>query len=143
MTHQHFEVQCHTELELDRRHADKERPPKSAKLVVDLVFGPSPGGGGDYRIYLLSTNRERSTWILWLKVEDADGKPIYDRIATGRPYRGVPAKVAAELLLSESCQRKRVERQELEWGDFVQNDLIIINAGLLNEHDIRRIFFGK
>ena len=98
---QPFEVQSY----LAELCEDGERPPRSAKMVAYLDLGSGPGGG-DYRIYSLSTNRERSLWILWLTATDLD-KPLYGRVATGRPYRGYPARFAAEQLLIKSWQDER------------------------------------
>jgi len=90
-------------------------------------MGSGPGSG-DFRIYLLSTNRERSLWILWLMGENE--KPLYCRIATGRPYRGSPAKFAAERLLTKSWQD---ERDTEGWHP---PEALVLNAGLLNREDI-------
>jgi hypothetical protein len=103
--------------------------------VVDLDMGSGPGSG-DFRIYLLSTNRERSLWILWLRGENPEKyRPAFwhCRVATGRPYRGYSAKFAAEQLLIKSWQD---ERDKMQW---VPPQALVMNAGLLNEEDIDRI----
>ena len=100
-------------------------------MVAYLDLGSGPGGG-DYRTYLLSTNRERSLWILWATAIDDLGKPLYCQIATGRPYRGYPAKFAAEQLLIKSWQDE-VALEGLSDGALVMGE------GLLNKEDIHRI----
>jgi hypothetical protein len=119
---QPFEVQSYVGGE------DGERPPRSAKMVAHLDLGSGPGGG-DYRTYLLSTNRERSLWILWL---DWD-KPLYCRVATGRPYRGYTARFAAEQLLIKSWHH---ERAVYGW---LPDCALVLQEGLLNKEDIHRI----
>jgi hypothetical protein len=123
---QHFKVQSY----LAELSEDGERPPRSAKFVVDLDLGSSPGGG-DYRTYLLSTDRKRSLWILWLRGNDWH-KPLYCRVAAGQPYRGYPAKYAAEQLLMKSWQD---ERGIGEVPPYVS----VLQEGLLTKADIRRI----
>ena len=101
---QPFEIQSYIGGDIAEPREDGERPPRSAKFVVYLDMGSGPGGG-DYRTYLLCTNRERSDWTLWLRCNDYDlGKPLYGRIATGWPYRGYEARFAAEQLLIKSWQ---------------------------------------
>lgn len=110
-----------------------ERPPRSAKLVAYIDFGSGPGGG-DYRTYLLSTDRERSGWHLWLMVFDDDtGKRIYGRLASGSPYRGYPAKYAAEQLLTKVLEEER----DIGWVE--QSPWGVMEAGLLDADDIERI----
>ena len=88
----------------------------------------------DYRVYLLSTNRERSLWILWLRGDDGEnGRPQYCRIATSRPYRGYSARFAAEQLLIKSWQDERDK-----WGIGAPWALPM-SEGLLTEEDINRI----
>jgi hypothetical protein len=128
---QQFEVQSYIGTEIAQLREDGERPPRSAKLVVDLDMGSHPGGG-DYRTYLLSTNRERSAWILWLTGNDWD-KPLYCRIATGWPYRGCGARFAAEQLLLRSWQD---ERNKEAWDPAW---VLVLKAGLLTKEDIRRV----
>jgi hypothetical protein len=128
---QKFKVRSYIETNLFRE--SRERPPKSAKLVVDVDMGSTPGGG-DFRIYLLSANRERSSWILWLNREDENGAYTqYFRIATGRPYRGHPARFAAEQLLTKTWQDER------DMCGWVPPEALVLNAGLLNQGDVRRI----
>jgi len=116
-----------------------ERPPRSAKLVAALDIDPSPGSS-DYRIYLLSTNQKRSSWILWQRA-DTDYLPnSYCRVAAGRPYRGYEAKFAAEQLLTKSLEDERDK-----WGN-VPMHAHVDKAGLLTKEDIDRItlaVFGK
>ena len=113
----------------------KDRPPRSAKLVAELDMGSTPGSG-DFRIYLLCTNRERSSWILWLDTEDENGAyNQFVRIATGRPYRGYPAKFAAEQLLTKAWQEER-DIEAKAWHDIDPAEALVMNAGLLNQEDI-------
>jgi hypothetical protein len=128
---QPFEVQSYIGSEIAELREDGERPPRSAKMVAYLDLGSGPGGG-DYRTYLLSTNRERSLWILWATATDDSGKALYCQIATGRPYRGYPAKFAAEQLLIKSWQDER-DLEGLSDGALVRGE------GLLNKEDIHRI----
>jgi hypothetical protein len=125
-----FEVQSYIGSEIAELREDGERPPRSAKMVVELDLGSGPGGG-DYRTYLLSTNRERSLWILWSRAYE--DKPLYCRIATGRPYRGYPARFAAEQLLIKSWQDER----DLE--GLLPDCARVLREGLLNKQDIHRI----
>jgi hypothetical protein len=103
--------------------------------VVDLEIDPNPAGGV-YRTYLLSTNRERSAWTLWLKGENPDAsRPrfLYCPIAIGRPRRGYPAGFAAEQLLIKSWQDERDK-----WG-LAPVKVFIWKSGLLTKQDIHRI----
>lgn len=110
-----------------------ERPPRSAKLVVDVDMGSYPGGG-DFRIYRLCANRKRSMWILWRSGEDEDGAYTqHSRIATGRPYRGYAARLAAKQLLTKAWQDER-DRE-----DWRPPSALVMNAGLLDRDDIRQI----
>jgi hypothetical protein len=131
---QYFEVQSYIGTDI----ADitrGERPPRSAKLVVELDMGGCPGYDL-FRGYLLSTNRERSSWILWLEGNHPDGygRPfLYCRMAEGRPYRGYTAKFAAEQLLIKSWQDERDK-----WG-LDRPCGSVLRAGLLKQKDINRI----
>ena len=107
-----------------------ERPPRSAKFVVSLDMGSGPGGG-DYRTYLLCTDKTRSYWNLWMEYS---GHGQYCRIAWGRPYRGVPAETAVELLLTKSWEDER----DLE-GLYSYGELRVEESGLLTAMDIHRI----
>jgi hypothetical protein len=127
-----FEVQTYVGSDIAQLE-DGERPPRSAKLVVDLDMGSHPGGG-DYRAYLLSTNRECSAWILWLRFKDWNDKPLYCRIATGRSHRGCEARFAAEQLLLRSWQDERDQE-----GQEPPPWVLVLEAGLLTEEDIDRL----
>jgi hypothetical protein len=129
---QPFEVHFYIGSEIAELRGDGERPPRSAKMVVYVDLGSGPGGG-DYRTYLLSTNRERSLWILWLSGTEDSGKRLYCQMATGRPYRGYPARFAAEQLLIKSWQDER----DLEW--WRPDCPRVMEEGLLNKEDIHRI----
>ena len=110
-----------------------QRPPRSAKLVACIDFGSGPGGG-DYRTYLLSTDRGRSGWSLWLMVSDYDtGKQIYCEAASGSPCRGYSAKYAAEQLLTKVLEDER----DIGWAD--PPPWGVMEAGLLDADDIERI----
>jgi len=109
-----------------------ERPPRSAKFIASLDMGSGPGGG-DYRTYLLSTDKERSGWTLWHMAHDYDtGKRLYCRVAQGGPYRGYPAKYAAEQLLT------KVWLDETDEGLYFEN-VLVEEAGLLTAEDIQRV----
>ena len=110
-----------------------ERPPRSAKFVVSLDMGSGPGGG-DYRTYLLCTDKERAYWNLWMEYS---GHGQYCQIAWGRPYRGIPAERAAELLLTKSWEDER----DLE-GLYSYGKLSVEESGLLTAMDIHRIERG-
>jgi len=130
-TGQHFKVHSYIGTDIALFHEDGERPPRSAKLVVDFDLGSHPAGG-DYRTYLLSSNRQRSAWTLWIRGNDWD-KPLYCRIAAGRPYRAYPARFAAEQLLIKSWQDARNKE---EW---LPPYACVLKPGLLNQEDINRI----
>ena len=137
-TGQHFKVHSYIGTDIALLGETGERPPRSAKLVADLDMGSTPGSG-DFRIYRLSTNRERSSWILWLSGEDENGAySLHCRIATGRPYRGYPAKFAAEQLLTKAWQEER-DIEVKTWPDIRPPEALVMNAGLLNQEDISRI----
>jgi hypothetical protein len=120
---QHFKVHSY----IGELREDGERPPRSAKMVVDLDLGSSPGGG-DLRTYFLSTNRNRSAWILWLRGNDWH-KPLYCKMATGEPYHGYPARFAAEQLLIRSWQDEGLRPPYVT----------VSGEGLLTKQDIQRI----
>jgi hypothetical protein len=128
---QPFEVQSYIGSQFAELREDGERPPRSAKMVAYLDLGSGPGGG-DYRTYLLSTNRERSLWILWATAMHDSGKRLYCQIATGRPYRGYPAKFAAEQLLIKSWQ------DEVALAEISDRPRVM-EEGLLNKEDVHRI----
>jgi hypothetical protein len=134
-TRQPFEVQSYIGTDIAQLRDDGERPPKSAKFVADLEIDPNPAGGVSYT-YLLSANRERSSWILWLKGEnpEAERPPfLYCRIATGRPYHRYDAKFAAEQLLMKSWQDER------DVGRSAPMEICIWKPGLLTKQDIGRV----
>jgi len=109
---------------------EDDRPPRSAKFVVSLDMGSGPGGG-DYRTYLLCTDKTRSSWNLWMEYS---GHGQYCRIAWGEPYRGIPAERAAELLLTKSWEDER----DYE-GIYIYGGLRVEGEGLLSAMDIDRI----
>jgi hypothetical protein len=111
----------------------KERPPRTAKLVVGGDWSWSPAHSRSAR-YFLCTNRARSCWILWEEgFDDNTGKELYARVAFGYPYRGVPPKTAAEYLLRETWKDgATVYDQEI--GGFC-----VAEPGLLDAADVERI----
>ena len=127
---QPFEAHSYIGSDIAQLREDGKRPPRSAKLVAYLDMGSGPVGG-DYRRYLLCTNRERTLWNLWLI--GVNEKLLYCEVAMGQPYRGYPARFAAEQLLIKSWQDER----DLE--GWHPRKALVMNAGLLNQEDIRRI----
>jgi hypothetical protein len=66
-------------------------------------------------------------------VSDYDtGKRTYGRIAYGSPYRGCPARYAAEQLLTKTLEDDR----DVAW---VAPPWYVTDPGLLDSDDIRRI----
>ena len=117
---------------VDFKHLEG-RPPRSAKLVAYIDFGSGPGGG-DYRTYFISTDKNRSEWYLWAMVSDDDtGKRTYGMMAWGNPYRGYPSKYAAEQLLTKLLQDER----NIGWLDSPRWK--VMEPGLLDSDDIQRI----
>ena len=118
--------------QIGSKENEGERPPRSAKLVAYIDYGSGPGGG-DYRTCLLSTDRTRSGWTLWMVGYDGDtAKRLYCIIAWGKPYRGVPAKTAAQMLVTKS----REDERELEGAS---GGALVMTAGLLDDDDIQVI----
>ncbi len=67
-------------------------------------------------------------------VSDYDtGKRTYGRVASGSPYRGYPAKYAAEQLLTKVLEEER----DIGWVE--QSPWGVMEAGLLDADDIERI----
>jgi 2-hydroxychromene-2-carboxylate isomerase len=96
-------------------------------------MGSGPGGG-DYRTYLLSSDKERSGWTLWQMGHDYDtGKRLYCRVAYGWPHRGCPAKSAAELLLTQTWEDER------DLDVLMSSNALVEEAGLLIAEDVERI----
>ena len=131
MTKQPFEVQSYVGSNIAQLGYG-ERPPRSAKFIASLDMGSGPGCG-DYRTYLLSTDKERSGWTLWHMAHDYDtGKRLYCRVADGSPYRGYQPEYAAEQLLT------KVWLDESDEGSLIQN-VLVKEAGLLTAEDIQRV----
>ncbi len=83
LSNQNFETQSYIGSDIAQMGYEGERPPRSARFVVAIDMGSGPGGG-DYRTYLLSTDKERSGWTLWQMGHDYDtGKRLYCRVAYG------------------------------------------------------------
>ena len=128
-----FEVQTYIGSDIAQMRTDGDRPPRSAKLVASVDMGSGPGGG-DYRTYLISTDRARKGWTLWIRGSDYDtGKSMHCYVAYGWPYRGVSARDAAEVLLAKSW----VHERDLygTWPPWIT----VQEPGLLTCDDIERI----
>ena len=131
-TEPQFDVTSYIGSDIAQMRPDGEKPPKSAKLVASVDMGSGPGGG-DYRTYVLSTNRRRSGWCLWMLGSDYDtGKRLFCRIAWGEPYSGVPPKAAAQMLLTKSWEDERDQ-------GALGGTIIVERAGLLDDEDIQEI----
>src|SRR5258708_39225944 len=111
-----------------------ERPPETAEPVASVYLG-----GNDYRIYLLSTEKEalgarKSGWTLWQMGHDYDtGEPLFCRIAFGYPYDGSQSALVAERLLTQ------VLEDELHEG-LLPSPVGVETTGLLSAQDVQRIF---
>ena len=128
-----FKVEAYAGGDIERMIENNERPPRSAKLVAEIDFGSGPGGG-DYRTYFLCTDRKRSGWYLWMMLSDYDtGKPVYDNVAFGRPYRGISPKHAAEELLT------KLLKDELDIWGMSSEPWSVDEPGLLDADDIKSI----
>src|SRR4051794_13893966 len=126
-----LEVQSYVGSDIAQMGSQRERSPRAAELVASIDMGSGPGGG-DYRTYLLSTDRERSGWTLWQKGSDYDtGKVLYCRVAYGTPGRGIHPKDAAEELLTKTWQAER----DLE--GVLPHRILVELAGLLTARTIR------
>lgn len=126
-----FEVESYIGTPMAEFQSDAPRPPRTARMVVAVDMGSGPGGG-DYRTYLLSSDQSRSCWILWAKSADYDtGRPVYCRMGSGEPYRGITAKDAAEYLLA------------ITWADEIAEgwlgQVLVTEPGLLTAEDVARI----
>jgi hypothetical protein len=112
---------------------DGERPPRTARLVAFITWSWSPANSLDLR-YLISTNRQRTGWILWAKgYDEVIGRICHSKVAWGFPFRGYSAKYAAEqLLITDWQSEKKLWNQDLR-GAFVEQE------GLLTRRDIKRI----
>jgi hypothetical protein len=114
-----------------------ERPPRSAKFVASIDMGSGPGGG-DYRTYLLSTDKYRSCWTLWREGSDYDsGKRAFCRVAYGTPYRGRSAEYAAARLLTKAWADER-DQGMLEPHPFVEAEGVLTAAHI--ERILRQVY---
>ncbi|MSO88939.1 MAG: hypothetical protein EXQ89_03070 [Rhodospirillaceae bacterium] len=130
---ENFQAHSYIGSDIAQMGYEGERPPRSAKFVASFDMGSGPGGG-DYRTYLLCTDKKRSEWTLWQRGSDYDtGKHLYCRVAYGWPYRGYSAKYAAEQLLIRAWEDER----NLE--GFLPSSAGMELAGLLTTEDIERI----
>jgi hypothetical protein len=128
-----FEIFSRVGIDLDELSMLEERPPRSAKLVAHVDFGSGPGGG-DYRKYLVSADKCRTEWRLWVNHTDYDsGQSAYYLIAYGTPFRGHSAKYAAEQLLT------KVLGDELQIDSVQFGGWQVLESGLLDIEDIDRI----
>ncbi len=110
-----------------------EKSPRTAKHVVTLFWSWSPAHSrrSEYR---LATDRHRKTWNLYEITDNPEArKPLCCRVATGEPYKGIPAESAAYQLLLSTWD------EEIKQWDFDPKDFEIDNCGLLNEIDINQI----
>ena len=60
-----FEAQTYIGSDIAQMRTDGDRPPRSAKLVASVDMGSGPGGV-THRTYLISTDRARKGWTLWI-----------------------------------------------------------------------------
>ena len=110
-----------------------EKSPRTAKHVVTLFWSWSPAHSrrSEYR---LATDRHRKTWNLYEITDNPESrKPLCCRVATGEPYKGIPAESAAYQLLLSTWD------EEIKQWDFDPKDFAIDSSGLLNETDINQI----
>jgi hypothetical protein len=110
-----------------------EKSPRTAKHVVTLFWSWSPAHSrrSEYR---LATDRDRKTWNLYEITDNPESrKKLCCRVATGEPYKGMPAENAAYQLLLSTWD------EEIKQWDFDPKDFEIDSGGLLNEIDINEI----
>ena len=132
-TKQQFSTTSYAGVGIEQMHEPGTRPPSEAQLVVYLDCGSGPGGG-DYRTYFISADKNRSVWELWQMISDYDtGESIYVIVAYGEPFQGYSAKQAAELLLTKSL----IDDHDIEWVS--EPPWTIMKSGLLEPVDIERI----
>ena len=124
---QPFEAHSYIGSHIAQLREDGKRPPRSAKLVAYLDMGSGPGGG-DYRRYLLGTNRERSLWNLWLI--GVNEMLHCDEVTTDPPSRGNPPNLPPKKLPFKSWKIKGIQ------GDWNPGGPWEIMAGWSNQEDI-------
>jgi hypothetical protein len=110
-----------------------EKNPRTAKHVITLFWSWSPAHSrrSEYR---LATDRHRKTWNLYEITNNPESrKPLCCRVATGEPYKGIPAENAAYQLLLSTWD------EEIKQWDFDPKDFEIDSCGLLNEIDVNGI----
>jgi hypothetical protein len=96
-----------------------EKSPRTAKHVVTLFWSWSPAHSrrSEYR---LATDRHRKTWNLYEITDNPEArKPLCCRVATGEPYKGIPAESAAYQLLLSTWD------EEIKQWDFDPKDFEI------------------
>src|SRR5262245_25027324 len=99
-----FKTDSYAGSDIAELRLDGEKPPRTAKLVVELSWSWGPAHSRT-STYLLSTDRKRSAWYLWERGTDYDtGKSMYARAAWGEPYHGYSASFAAKHLLAAAWQ---------------------------------------
>jgi len=126
-----FEISNNVGCDFFELAADGERPPRSAKLVASLDLGSGPGGG-DYRKYLICSDKHRTGWALWEMINDYDtGRPLYARRAWGEPYKGYSAREAAKRMMLDCLLA--------ESRLWMVNEIRVEVDGLLDGNDFDRI----
>jgi hypothetical protein len=131
---QRFEVQSYIGSDIAQMGELRERPPETAEPVASVYLG-----GNDYRVYLLSTEKEsvgagKSGWTLWQMGHDYDtGEPLFCRLAAGYPYDGSRSALVAERLLTQVLKDERNE-------GLLPSPVGVDATGLLSAKDVQRIF---
>lgn len=111
-----------------------EKPPRSALFVASVDMFSQSACNQRFDKYLLSRNRKRSHWILWLGYfdDDMELKWVYMPYAL-MPCRGVSAKDAATEMLCAIWSEER-GRESLSTPFSA-----VGAAGLLTADDLREI----
>ena len=123
-----FETSSYVGSDLAQFFRENERPPRSAKFVAAIDYD-----GYSFAKYWLSTIKDRSGWVLRATSEDGDFGRMYALMAWGEPYRGIPAKRAAEELL------RQVWLDQISLYEYRGPSMAVDAEGLLTKADIRRI----
>ncbi len=110
-----------------------EKPPRSARFVASLdMFSQSASNERSDR-YLLSKNRKRSHWILWMGYfNDDEGRMQYQPYAL-LPCKGMDANAASREMLEVAW----LEEKRLGWLDTPFE--AVIADGLLTVDELREI----
>ena len=110
-----------------------EKLPRTAKHVVTISWSWSPmhSRTSEYRI---ASDRHRAGWHLYeINPDFFSEKKLCMRVASGSPYKGMPADRAAYLLL------KSVWKSEIDQWEFDPSDFGINEPGLLTHRDLLNI----